>query len=190
MAEFDAAHVLNEVKERGEQVEKGEKLVPILAAVIAVFAALATLFANHSSISGLATKNEAILLQSKASDEWNYYQAKRLKYEISSAFVLSGAAISKAGLSKLQSNAAKEDTESQDVQKDAQRIEAQSDDEYERADRFMQSYEKYEVAATFFEVSIVLVSITALMRTKVLLYVGCGATLVGIGFFIQGWMLH
>lgn len=190
MAEFDAAHVLNEVKERGEQVERGEKLVPILAAVIAVFAALATLFANHSSISGLATKNEAILLQTKVTDQWNYYQAKQIKAEVNNALVLSGAATSKSGLTALQNRAAKETKEARGEAEKGHTLEEQRDAEYERADRFMQSYEKYEVAATFFEVSIVLVSITALMRTKALMYVGCVATLVGIVFFVQGWVLH
>jgi hypothetical protein len=190
MAEFDAAHALNEVKERGEQLERGDKLVPILAAVIAVFAALATLFANHSSISGLATKNEAILLQNKATDTWNYYQAKQLKLQVNQAMVLSGTVTNKSGLAKMQNIIAKETTESGNVQASAQKLEAQADDEYARAERFMQSYEKFEVAATFFEVSIVLVSITALMRTKVLMYIGCGATVVGIAFFIQGWTLH
>lgn len=191
MGEFNAAHALNEANERNEQLaEGGQKLVPILAAVIAVFAALATLFANHSSISGLATKNEAILVQSKATDTWNHYQAKRIKLEVNRALILSGAVTSAEGLKKMSAIVSKEDTESGQTLLDAQKLDTQSDQEYERAERFMQSYEKFEVAATFFEVSIVLVSITALMRTRILMYIGCVATLVGIIFFAQGWVLH
>ncbi|HEY9180282.1 MAG TPA: DUF4337 family protein [Candidatus Baltobacteraceae bacterium] len=188
MAEFDAAHVLNEAKERGEQLERGDKLVPILAAVIAVCAALATLFANHSSISGLATKNEAILTKSKAVDSWNHYQAKKIRLEVIQALVNSGVATNPKGLAKMNATIAHETSSSNAVLADAQKLDAQSDDEYESAERFMQSYEKYEVAATFFEVSIVLVSITALMRTRVLMYAGCVLSLVGVVFFIQGWV--
>lgn len=190
MGEFNAAHALGEVKERNEQLTEGQKLVPILAAVIAVFAALATLFANHSSISGLNTKNEAILAMNKATDTWNYYQAKRIKYEVNNALILSGAVTSAGGLKAMQRTAAKEDADSHTVRDDAQKLQRESDEHYERSERFMQSYEKYEVSATLFEVSIVLVSVTALMRTKALLWVAGGATIVGIAFFAQGWFLH
>ena len=52
----------------------------------------------------------------------------------------------------------------------------------------MKAYEKFEVATTLFEVSIVLVSITALMRTRAMLFVAAGATLVGIVFFGLGFL--
>lgn len=190
MGEFNAAHALDEVKERQEQLERGDKLVPVLAAVIAVCAALATLFANHSSISGLATKNEAILSTAKATDTWNYYQAKRLKIEVNRALLLSGAVSNASGLKTMQKTVAKEDADSKKLLTQAQQLDTESDDHYDRAERFMQSYEKYEVSATLFEVSIVLVSLTALMRTKALLFVAGGATIVGLAFFAQGWILH
>lgn len=190
MGEFHAGQALDEAKERREQVAEGEKLVPILAAIIAVFAALATLFANHSSMTGLATKNEAILASSKATDTWNHYQAKRLKIEVNRALINSGAVSSAAGLKKMESTVTKEDASSTDLQKEAQQLDAQSDDEYERSERFMQAYERFEVSATLFEVSIVLVSITALMRTNALLYVAGGATLVGMIFFLLGSLLR
>lgn len=190
MGEFNAAHALDEAKERNEQLAEGTKLVPIMAAIIAVFAALATLFANHSSISGLATKTEAILASSKATDTWNYYQAKRLKIEVNRAMMLSGAVSNPKGLSAMQKTVAKEDAQSQTLLTQAQGLDKESDDHYERSERYMQSYEKYEVAATLFEVSVVLVSITALMRTKVMLFIAGGATIVGIAFFAQGWFLH
>lgn len=191
MSEFNAAHALNEAKERHEQAVEGEKLVPILAAIIAVFAAIATLFANHSSISGLAAKNEAILSSSKATDTWNYYQAKRLKIEVNNALIRSGAVSNGNGLRQMQATVSKEDSGSKALLTKAQQLDAQSDDSYERSERFMQSYEKYEVAATLFEVSIVLISITALMSSsKALLYVAGGATLIGVIFFAQGALLH
>lgn len=190
MSEFHAARVLDEATEREEQVERGQRLVPILAAIIAVFAALATLFANHSSITGLATKNEAILSTAKATDTWNYYQAKRLKIEVNRALMLSGAVSNAAGLKTMQQTVAKENAASQNLLKQAQQYDAESDDHYDRSERVMQSYEKFEVAATLFEVSIVLVSLTALMRTKAFLFVAGGATLAGIVFFAQGSLLR
>jgi Domain of unknown function (DUF4337) len=190
MADFDATRAVKEARERTEELAESDNLVPILAAVIAVFAALATLFANHSSVTALAKKNEAILAMNQAADQWSYYQAKRIKLEVNRALLLSGATSSRDGRSKMQKTVAKEDKASKAVLVDAQTLQKSSEDEYERSERFMQSYEKYEVSATLFEVAIVLVSITALMRTKVLLWVGGGATLIGIVFFLQGAVLR
>jgi hypothetical protein len=190
MGEFNASHAMAEVKERGEQVAQGEKLVPILAAIIAVFAALATLFANHSSISGLATKNEAILAMSKASDQFNYYESKRIKVQLNQSLITAGLVTAGPAIKRMQTLMSKEDAQAKDILKDAQTLQKESDDRYARSEQFMQSYEKFEVSATLFEVSIVLVSITALMRTKVLLFVAGGATLIGILFFAQGSLLR
>jgi hypothetical protein len=186
MSEFNAAHTMDEIKERAEQAAEGGKLIAVLAAIIAVLAALATLFANHSSISGLATKNEAILTMSKASDQYNYYESKRIKVQLNQALITTGLVTDAAARKKMTDTIAKEDAAAKNsILPQAQRLERQSDDFYDRSEQFMQSYEKFEVAATLFEVSIVLVSITALMRTRVLLYAGGVTTLVGIVFFMQ-----
>jgi hypothetical protein len=190
MAEFHASHTLHEAKELGEHLAEGEKLVPVLAAIIAVLAALATLFANHSSISGLATKNEAILAMSKASDQYNYYESKRIKVQLNQALINAGLVTNGDGMKKMKALMNKEDTQAKKILGDAQTLQKESDDEYARAERFMQSYEKFEVGATLFEVSIVLVSITALARTKALLFAGGGATLIGLVFFLQGMLLR
>jgi hypothetical protein len=84
----------------------------------------------------------------------------------------------------------KEDTAAKRILKTAQTNESESEDHIATAERYMRSYESYEVAATLFEVSIVFVSITALMRNKSLILVGGAATLVGIGFFVAGLMVR
>jgi hypothetical protein len=192
MAEFNAAHVLHEAEEREEQLERGNRLVAVFAAIIAVFAALATLFANHSSISALAMKNEAILAMNKASDQYSYYESKRIKVQLNQALITAGAVRTPSGLKTMQSNMTREDGQAKTILKDAQDLQRESDDEYERAERFMQAYEKFEVSATLFEVSIVLVSITALIRAKGygLLWVGGGGTLIGLIFFLNGVVLR
>src|SRR5882672_10862768 len=48
-------------------------------AVIAVFAAIASLQSGAYSNEALIQKNEAMLSQAKASDQWSYYQAKGIK---------------------------------------------------------------------------------------------------------------
>src|SRR5215470_16568864 len=54
-------------------------------ALIAVLAAIAALESGTYSNQALIQKNEALLAQAKASDQWSYYQAKSVKSAIYSA---------------------------------------------------------------------------------------------------------
>ncbi|HEV2261650.1 MAG TPA: DUF4337 family protein [Candidatus Rubrimentiphilum sp.] len=188
MPEFNWERTLDEVKERDDQIEHGRILIPITASVIAVFAALATLFANHSSISGLAEKNAAILDQTKSADQYAYYESSRIKVHVYEALLGSGIVTARGASKQMQTTAATEQQKANRILKGAQTFAVQAEDHLRDSETFMTAYERYEVAATLFEVSIVLVSITALMRARVLYAVGLGATLVGLGFFISGFI--
>lgn len=188
MAEFHAGEALKEAIERHEGASRGDRLIPISAAIIAVFAALATLFSNHASNSAIAQKNEAILWQSKATDSYNYYEAKRIKLEVNQALLSSGLVSASEARSRLSAVVQKEDAGSAKVLKLARRQEALSEEHSQLSERSMHSYEWHEIAATLFEVSVVLVSITALTRTRALLVAAGIATAVGVFFFVAGFL--
>ncbi len=187
MPDFNAHHTLHEAGERHEQASEGAKLVPIAAAVIAVFAALATLFSNHSSVSGLQKRTLAGIYQTRAADSYSYYESSRIKIEIDGA-LLQVAAVKPATAAALKSRISKESQKSEKTLEQARSNEEEANKYIEDAERHMGSYERFEVSATLFEVSIVLVSITALMRTRALMYVGCVATVIGLGFFSAGFI--
>ncbi len=187
MPEFNAGHALDEAMERREQVAQGGILVPVAAAVIAVFAALATLFANHNSISGLAEKNEAILYQIKSADQYAYYEASRIKGHVYQALLGSGVVTVPAAQKQMATTVGTERIKAGKILKVAQADDISATEHFKDSESFMKAYEKFEVATTLFEVSIVLVSITALMRTRAMLLVAAGATLVGIVFFALGF---
>src|SRR5262245_63904016 len=54
-------------------------------ALIAVFAAIAALESGTFANEALVQKNEALLAQAQASDQWAYYQAKSVKAAIYSS---------------------------------------------------------------------------------------------------------
>jgi hypothetical protein len=187
MAEFNAAHVLREADDRTEQLEAGGKLIPVATAIIAVLAALATLFSNHSSVLGLQSRTQAGITQTKASDQYNYYESKRIKVEVNQALMQAGLITNPKAAKLLQSRVQFENADAATILKKAQAEEAQSEAELEQAERKMASYESHEIAATLFEVSIVLVSITALMsRSRTLLYIAAVFTAAGLAFFGNG----
>jgi Domain of unknown function (DUF4337) len=190
MAEFNAARTLRESDERMEMARSGGKLTPVLTSIVAVLAAVATLFSNHAATVGLQFRTQAGISQTKASDQYAYYESKRIKSEISEALIEAGVVTNPAALKSLESRVVKQTNDATAVLKRAHAQEEQSEAELVKAERSMRSYESHEVAATLFEVAIVIVSITALMRRSMaLLVTSASAALVGLAFFVNG-LLH
>jgi hypothetical protein len=187
MPEFNAHNTLAEAGERHEQLSEGSKLVPVSAAVIAVFAALATLFSNHSSVSGLEKRTLAGIYQTRAADDYSYYESSRLKVEVNQTFLQSGLVTAPGSSKAMSGRIGKESAKAAGILKTAQKDEEQSNLYLDEAEKSMASYEKYEVATTLFEVSIVLVSVTALMRTRMLMWIAYAGSAVGLVFFFLGW---
>jgi len=61
-----------EIHHEGAENDPTGKKVGILAAVLAVILAIVTIESHRSH-------TEAILFKTEASDQWNFYQAKKLK---------------------------------------------------------------------------------------------------------------
>jgi len=165
----------------------GNKLIPLAAAIIAVLAALGTLFSHHRSISALTAKNEAILTQSRASDRFNSYEAKRVRYNVYTAFLAAGLPKAQAGKDIVQKLAEREQASSLTTFADAERLEKMSNDKEEQSDRILKSYETLEIGTTFCEIAIVLVSISALAGTRIFLTIGSGLAAFGLAFLVYGY---
>jgi hypothetical protein len=168
--------------------ERGRRLVSLAAAIIAVLAALGTLFTHHQSILGLTAKNQAILLQSRASDTYNKYEAKRVRAQIIDGLLDAGMYRDQAAQRRMESLAEKERSDSAHDFDAAQEVETESKLFEDRSERFLKSYETLMIATTFFDVAIVLVSISALVRTGVLLAIGAGLSVVGIALMVLGFI--
>lgn len=152
-----------------------ERLVPFFTAVVAVLAALGTLYSHHRSIQALALRNDAVLLTAKASDQYHYYQSQQLKVTLYQAL-------------KMPKEATKEQNASLPVYTEAKGLEERADHEQDRAELLLNSFETLEIATTMFEISIAFASIAALTYARIPLWLAAGLTAVGavvgiIGFF-------
>lgn len=185
---MSSAHkAFTEASERDERVREGrDLLVPLLAAIIAVLAALGTLFAHHRSIAALALKNEAILAQARASDQFAYYQAKRIKFTVYSALATAGVAKNAKDGASLAATAEREQKSSLPVLDQARALEREATAKQEASETILGSFETLEIATTLFEIAIVFVSVSALAGTRLLLYLGSALSVVGIGYAIVG----
>ncbi|MDD4885066.1 DUF4337 family protein, partial [Sulfuricurvum sp.] len=83
---------LKQVEEAMEEVKDEEKesrwlsYISLSTAIIAIVTALAGLYESQVTSKTILLKNEAVLYQGQASDQWSYYQSKGIKghiYEVS-----------------------------------------------------------------------------------------------------------
>lgn len=160
---------------------------PIAAALLAVLAAIASLFSNQLTTESLLEKNDAILYQAKASDQWNYYQAKRIKEHVYTAIALTAPAV---GLHELQATARKEHQALTRILATAKLLEHDVEIHNARSEHAMRRHQTIEIAVTMFEVAIVLVSISTLVSSPVLSVVAALASILGVFFLASGLLRH
>ena len=145
-------------------------------AVIAVLAAIAALESGTFSNEALMQKNEAVLAQAKASDQWAYYQAKGVKAAVYAAH----------GSTE---KARQETEEQQEISRTAKEFESEVEKSSGLSDRSLEHHHRFAYAVTMFQVSIALAAVAALSRQKVVWLVGLTISLVGLAYFVNGFLL-
>jgi hypothetical protein len=186
MSDFDAAKTFTEAHERAEGGDRprAPRWVPVAAAILAVLAAITGLLSTQRSTIALTTKNEAILLTTKASDAYNEYESRSIKEHLYEALIAAGGV---RDPKKLHAVAEHERTAGIPVFIKAKNYEREATETNERSERALRSYEHLEVGVTFLEIAIVLVSISALVSTRLLTVVASVATVAGIVISAVGY---
>lgn len=167
-----------EAKEKLEEVNEHARgwvrYLSISTAIIAVLAAIASLVSGNFANDALLDKNNAILAQSKASDQWNYYQAKGIKKNIAEAFFAQNSSdVLKADIEKYT-------TQQADIQKNAKEYEVKSEELNTHSEYFLEKHHKSAVSVTLFQIAIALSAMAALLRQKYLWLLSMSAAAVAI----------
>lgn len=157
------------------EVRPHVRFVPFFTAIIAVFAALGTLYSHHRSIQALDARNQAVLLTARATDQNNHYETTQLRETIYQ-------------LMKMPSALSEEESTSKATYDKAKTYENEAAGLEKRATSLLTSFETIEVATTLFEISIAFASISALTGTRFTLIVAvclcvAGAVIGIIGYF-------
>ncbi|HEY1655442.1 MAG TPA: DUF4337 family protein [Candidatus Tumulicola sp.] len=187
MSEGGAHKALSDASGLQRTAESGHRATAVIIAIIAVLAALGTLFTHHRSISALTAKNQAILAQARASDAYGKYDAKQVRYQVAQVLIASGLPRTAEGRRVLQALADRERDSSAALLAKAQALEASSEEDDTRSEKVLKSYETLQFGTTFFEISIVLASISTLVRARAFLSVACALSVVGIVLLIYGY---
>ena len=165
---------LHEAMEEAAEESSFNSKAALSSALIAVFAAICALLAGGRA-------NEAVMSQIKASDTWNYYQAKGIKAAVLGSKVDTlkalGKKIDEKDLAKVE-----------EYKKDQEEIKAEGDKLAKEADELFASHEKLAKGVTLFQIAIAMSAIAVLSRKKLLWVGGILLGLGGIFFLALGLM--
>ena len=150
--------------------------VAVTAALLAVLASLSALEAEHSAAEAILAKNDAVLWQSRASDEWAYRQAKSIKLH----------------LQELAPGGAP-DPEPQRAEIAASESRAQADEEerdranQEAAEHFARHH-RFAVATSLLQIAIVLETVAAVLDRTAVWWGGLAVGAVGAAALANGFL--
>lgn len=152
--------------------------VALSSAIFAVLAAVAALNAGHHA-------NEAMLAQIRASDHWNFFQAKGIKSAILQTKI---ALMSEAGRNAnyLAEKKHEDEQKFEDYKKEQEEISQEAKAEEKESKIQLNKHETLAKSVTFFQVSIAVSAISVLVRRRRFWHLSLVFGGVGIAFFGLG----
>jgi hypothetical protein len=176
---------LHEMEEHAEHTAHDPSLLPVTftMAVLAVVLAATTLLGHRAH-------TEELLFQSKATDQWAYYQAKSIREHTYELFLdlLSVSPVkdpSQAEIVRVKytRELARYKKEMKEIEGEAHSLEREIAQEQRRADRF-------DLGEVCLEAAIVIASLTLLTRRREFWQLGILIGVGGLGIALTGFLIH
>jgi hypothetical protein len=178
------AEDFRELEEQAEEAAQ-HKLAPVTVtmAILAVLVAAVSLLGHRAH-------TEVMLMQTRATDHWAFYQAKEIRrrnYELfvdeMSVFALQKSEQADKIKEKYQKEIERYKEEGQDIQAEARKAEEEVAAERRHANYF-------DLGEVLLEAALVICSITVLTRKRFFWYLGTALGLIGLGIGITGLLVR
>ena len=176
---------IDESVEHAERAPRWIRFLSLSTAMIAVFAAVASLESGSNSNEAILEKSEAMLNQSRASDQWAYFQAKGMK----SALAASQAEIiadRPQVAEKLRADADRYKREADAIEAQAKALETKVGENNQASEGLMEHHHRFAIAVTLLQIAIALSAIAALTRRRSLWFLGMAVSAAGLVLFVRG----
>jgi hypothetical protein len=174
MEEENPLEAKEKMEEVNEHAQGWVRYLSISTAIIAVLAAIASLLSGNFANDALLDKNNAILAQSKASDQWNYYQAKGIKKSVDEGFYAQNPSPA------LKGEVEKYASQQKDIQLAATEFEKKADELNSHSGVYLEKHHKAAISVTLFQIAIALSAMAALLRQKYLWYLSLAAASIAL----------
>jgi hypothetical protein len=154
-------------------------------ALIAAMAAVASLYGGSLANEAIVIKNDAVLLQAKATDAWGFYQAKKIKQHI---YTTTAEIMPEDKRAKAEAEAQREAEEAKKAQAEAREMDKGVLELNEQSAHALHAHHIFAKAVTIFQVAIALAAIAALTRRRAMWLVSLVGGLGGLAFFVYGFL--
>jgi hypothetical protein len=142
--------------------------IALMTAILATIGALISYQSGSAQNEAMFLKNQSILKQAEASDQWAFYQAKSVKSHLDDT--TAALATDPDVKARFLADKVKEDAEKLEIQIEAKKLQAESRKLGEEAQAMLKPHERLALALTFLQISIALAAITVLTKRKWLLW--------------------
>jgi hypothetical protein len=158
-----------------------------IAVVTAVIATIGALFAYEGGATqanaGLY-KNEAAIKKTEASNQWNFYQAKSGKQNLSE---LALEMVPEARKPFYVDEVKRYKAEKAEIKTAAEKLEKEYKEWDDKSAEQMHQHHRWAQATTALQVAIAMAAIALLTKSKKLEYLMFGVSVVGIGLGVAAW---
>jgi Na+/glutamate symporter len=165
---------------QGGHGESHTSSIAMFTAIIATVGALFGYMGGATQANAGLYKNNAAIQKTEASNQWNYYQAKSSKQNLSELAM----ELTPAKNAFYQDEIKRYKGEKAEIKAAAEKLEAESKQWDEQSDEQMHQHHRWAQATTVLQVAIAMAAIALLSRKKWLEYVmygaGAGGVVVGV----------
>ena len=155
-----------------------DRFVNRLAVTTAILATIGAVFSYHAGATqadSMLYKNNAAIKKTEAANQWNYFQAKSSKQNISELSML----LVPGQRDRFKADMERYAQEKAAIAKDAERIEAESKEWDKRSEHELHIHHRWAQATTLLQISIALSAIALLTRKRWLLWGVYGVASLG-----------
>ena len=140
--------------------------IALTTALLAALGAVAALRAGDTVNEALVLKTEAGRLQSEASDQWAYYQAKGIKGSVQETSRAVWLAAGKTPPASIEQSMQRYATEQHAIEEAAREKERERDEKSAEADHLLARHRRFANSVALIQVSIALGAVAALTRNR------------------------
>ena len=179
--EANEAHELQEHAEHGSH-ESALRPVAFTMAVLAVLVAICTVLGHR-------THTGAVLDQNKATDQWNFYQAHKIRAnetELTADLMGVVTLADKNAAGKIEQAYAEHEKKWADELKDEQEKAEAQETKVEQAEA---RGNRFDLAEVLLEIGLVITSVTLLTRSRIYWYLGLVFSVLGVASEVSAFFL-
>jgi hypothetical protein len=159
--------------------------IAMFTAIIATVGALFSYMGGATQANAGLYKNNAAIKKTEASNQWNYYQAKSSKQNLSELAI----ELAPSGKKDFYEGEIKRyKPEKAEIKVVAEKLEAESKEWDQQSDEQMHQHHRWAQATTLLQVAIALAAIALLTRKRWLQFAMFGAGAMGVGIGVLAFM--